>query len=207
MTKSWTIFNMCMWIAYAPIMGVLLAILSHGRTIREFMIVNWILPAVFGMVWFGIWGNTAIDMQISGQLDLVKICAEKGSLAALWSFLQELPFGNVMVLINIVVIVMSFVTAADATLTNMSSLCVKDVPIGTEPPARVKVVWGIVIGAMAVVMAAFGRGAQGLDGVKSLATIGGAITLLIFALMVISAIKVFFGKQTEDVYSILEEEE
>ncbi len=89
----------------------------------------------------------------------------------------------------------------------MSSLCVKDVPIGTEPPARVKVVWGIVIGAMAVVMAAFGRGAQGLDGVKSLATIGGAITLLIFALMVISAIKVFFGKQTEDVYSILEEEE
>ncbi|MCI9388281.1 MAG: BCCT transporter [Lachnospiraceae bacterium] len=207
LTKSWTIFNMCMWIAYAPIMGVLLAILSHGRTIREFMIVNWILPAVFGMVWFGIWGNTAIDMQISGQLDLVKICAEKGSLAALWSFLQELPFGNVMVLINIVVIVMSFVTAADATLTNMSSLCVKDVPIGTEPPARVKVVWGIVIGAMAVVMAAFGRGAQGLDGVKSLATIGGAITLLIFALMVISAIKVFFGKQTEDVYSILEEEE
>ena len=207
LTKSWTIFNMCMWIAYAPIMGVLLAILSHGRTIREFMIVNWILPAVFGMVWFGIWGNTAIDMQISGQLDLVKICAEKGSLAALWPFLQELPFGNVMVLINIVVIVMSFVTAADATLTNMGSLCVKDVPIGTEPPARVKVVWGIVIGAMAVVMAAFGRGAQGLDGVKSLATIGGAITLLIFALMVISAIKVFFGKQTEDVYSILEEEE
>ncbi len=121
--------------------------------------------------------------------------------------LQELPFGNVMVLINIVVIVMSFVTAADATLTNMGSLCVKDVPIGTEPPARVKVVWGIVIGAIAVVMAAFGRGAQGLDGVKSLATIGGAITLLIFALMVISAIKVFFGKQTEDVYSILEEEE
>ena len=67
--------------------------------------------------------------------------------------------------------------------------------------------FGIVIGAMAVVMAAFGRGAQGLDGVKSLATIGGAITLLIFALMVISAIKVFFGKQTEDIYSILEEEE
>lgn len=199
LTKSWTIFNMCMWIAYAPIMGVLLAILARGRTIREFMIVNWILPSVFGMVWFGVWGNTAIHMQAVGQLDLAKICAERGSLAALWSFLQELPFGDVLVIVNIVVLVMSFVTAADATLTNLGSLCVKDVPIGTEPPARIKVVWGVVIGAMAVVMAAFGGGVQGLDGVRSLATIGGSIILLVFALMIISAIKVFFGKQTDDV--------
>lgn len=206
MTKSWTIFNMCMWIAYAPIMGILLALLARGRTIREFMIVNWILPSVFGIIWFGVWGNTAIDMQISGKVDLVGIVAERGSLAALWAFLEALPFGKALIIINIVVIVMSFVTAADATLTNLGSLCVKNVPIGTEPPARVKVVWGVVIGAMAIVMAAFGGGAQGLDGVKSMATIGGALVFIVFTLMIISAIKTFFGKPTEDIYEPPEEE-
>ncbi len=197
LTKSWTIFNMCMWISYAPIMGVLLAILARGRTIREFMIVNWILPSVFGVIWFGVWGNTAIHMQMTGRLDLAQICGEKGSLAALWSFLRALPLGNALVFINIIVIVMSFVTAADATLTNLSSLCVKNVPVGSEPPPRVKIIWGVVIGIMAVAMAAFGGGAQGLDGVKSLATIGGALTISIFALMIFSAIKVFFGKMDE----------
>lgn len=198
LTKSWTLFDMCMWIAYAPIMGILLTLLARGRTIREFMLVNWILPSVFGIIWFGIWGNTAIHMQSAGRLDLVKISAEKGYLAALWGFLRELPLGNVLVVANIVVIAMSFVTAADATLTNLGSLCVKDVPVGTEPSAKVKVVWGAVIGIMAVVMAAFGGGSQGLDGVKSLATIGGALTFLVFTLMIFSAINVFFLKWPED---------
>ena len=197
LTKSWTVFNMCMWIAYAPIMGVLLALLARGRTVREFMVVNWILPSVFGILWFGIWGNTAIDMQISGQADLAGIMAERGALAALWTFLRQLPMGEALIVVNIVVIIMSLITAADATLTNLGSLCVKDVPIGTEPPAGIKAVWGIVIGVMAVVMAAFGGGAQGLDGVKSLATIGGAIVLIIFMLMILSAVRTFFGRRDD----------
>lgn len=123
--------------------------------------------------------------------------AERGALAALWTFLRQLPMGEALIVVNIVVIIMSFITAADATLTNLGSLCVKDVPIGTEPPAGIKAVWGIVIGVMAVVMAAFGGGAQGLDGVKSLATIGGAIVLIIFMLMILSAVRTFFGRRDD----------
>jgi hypothetical protein len=145
------------------------------------------------------------DFILKGKVDtsvLLKAVVDRD--AGLYSgrLMSHLAF----VWINIIVIVMSFVTAADATLTNLGSLCVKNVPIGTEPPAKVKVVWGVVIGAMAVVLAAFGGGAQGLDGVKSLATIGGAVVFVIFALQIISAIKTFFGKSSgEEIYSLPED--
>ncbi|UQZ87795.1 BCCT transporter [Deltaproteobacteria bacterium Smac51] len=194
LTQWWTLFDWAFWVAYAPVMAIFLAIISYGRTIREFMLINWVLPSIFSLIWFTVWGNTALDMQISGKADLVAAINNGGALMALWEFLHNLPFGlgTIIVPINIFVIVVSFVTNADATLTNIGSMCMKDVPIGTEPPARLKVLWGITIGVIAIVMAAFGGGSQGVDGVKQLAVAGGFFVLFIFALQLISAAKVFF---------------
>lgn len=208
LTRSWTLFDWACWIAYAPVTGIFLAMMSRGRTIREFMMVNWILPSVFGLIWFGVWGNNALHMQMSGKVDLVAAINEGGSVMALWTFLQNLsidigslhiPIGVVIVPINILIIIASFVTAADATMTNIGSMCMKDVPIGTEPPGMMKVIWGAVIGVVAIVMAAFG-GDQGVDGVKALAAAGGFLVLFIFLLQIVSSIKVFFtGKASSEV--------
>lgn len=202
----WTVINWCMWIAYAPITGVLLAMISRGRTLRQFMIVNWILPCIFSIVWFGIWGNAGLEMQMAGTVDLVAVMTERGLTSAMWTFLANLPFGvgTILVPVNLLVLVISFVTAADAGITNIGSICVKNVPVGTEPPAKVKVIWGIVIGIVAVIMGAFGGGSSGLDGVKSLATIGGFLVLFVFLIQIVACIKVFFGKKTKDVYVRLE---
>lgn len=200
LTRSWTLFDWACWIAYAPVTGIFLAMLSRGRTIRQFMVVNWILPSVFGIVWFSIWGNSALHMQISGAADLVGALNAGGAVMALWEFLHNLPMGIGVFVVpfNILIIVISFVTAADATLTNVGSMCVKDVPIGTEPPAKIKVIWGVVIGTVAIVMAAFGGGAQGVDGVKALATAGGFLVLFVFMLQIISSCIVFFGSRYKD---------
>ncbi len=200
LTRSWTLFDWACWIAYAPVTGIFLAMVSRGRTIREFMIVNWILPSVFGFIWFGIWGNSALYMQMTGSADLVGALNSGGAVMAMWEFLKNLPFGlgALVVPFNLIIIVISFVTAADATLTNVGSMCVKDVPIGTEPPAKIKVLWGIVIGTVAIVMAAFGGGAQGVDGVKALATAGGFVVLFVFLLQIVSSIKVFFMEKLEE---------
>lgn len=200
LTRSWTLFDWACWIAYAPVTGIFLAMIARGRTVREFMIVNWILPSVFGLVWFAIWGNSALDMQMSGTADLVSVLRDGGAVMALWEFLRNLPFGlgTIIVPFNLVIVIITFVTAADATLTNIGSMCVKDVPIGTEPPARIKVIWGIVIGAVAIIMAAFGGGAQGVDGVKALATAGGFVVLFIFAIQIVSSVKVFFIDKLEE---------
>lgn len=71
-------------------------------------------------------------------------------------------------------------------------MCIKDIPIGSEAPGYLKVIWGATIGIVAIIMAAFGGGEQGVQGVKSLAAAGGFVVLFIFILQIISAVKMFF---------------
>lgn len=194
LTMYWTLFDWAFWVGFAPVTGIFLAMISYGRTIREYLIVNWILPSIFGMVWFAIWGGSAIHMQQTGAVDLIKVINDGGAIAALWVFLQNLPFGigAIIVPFNIIVVLVSFITAADATLTNIGSMCMKDVPIGTEPPAIIKMVWGIALGTVAIIMAAFGGGVQGVDGVKALAAASGFVVLFIFAIQLVAFFKVWF---------------
>ena len=200
LTRAWTLWDFCFMIGYAPVTGIFLAILSYGRTVREYLIVNWVLPAVFGIIWFAIWGASAIDMQINGTADLVGAIKTGGAVMALWEFLKNLPFGLgvVVIPINIVVILASFITCADATLVNIGSMCVRDVPIGTEPPAKIKVLWGVTVGAIAIVMAAYGGGAQGIDGVKALASAAGFVVLFIYAIQAVAYVKVFFVDKADE---------
>lgn len=194
LTRSWTLFDWAFWVGYAPVTGIFLAMLSYGRTVREYMVVNWILPSVFGIIWFTVWGGSALHMQISGTADLVGAINSGGAVMALWEFLKNLPFGLgvIIVPVNIFVILISFITCADATLVNIGSMCVRNVPIGTEPPAKIKILWGVSVGIIAIIMAAFGGGAQGVDGVKALAAAAGFVVLFIFVIQVIAFIKVFF---------------
>ncbi|MDR2486273.1 MAG: BCCT family transporter [Treponema sp.] len=194
LTKWWTLFDWAFWVGYAPVTGIFLAMLAYGRTIREYMIVNWILPSFFGILWFSIWGASAIDMQIKGTADLVGVINANGAIFALWEFLKNLPFGlgRIVVPVNILIILISFITNADATLVNIGSMCVRNVPIGTEPPAKIKAVWGISIAVIAIIMAAFGGGTQGVDGVKALAAVAGFLVLFVFVLQIASFIKCFF---------------
>lgn len=194
LTQSWTLFDWAVWIAYAPVTGIFLGQISYGRTIRQFLIVNLILPSVFGLLWFAIWGNSALFMQMEGVANLAQTIADQNAVTALWQFLQNLPFGlgTIVIPINMLVVIISFVTAADATSNNVASLCIKDVPIGTEAPGYLKALWGISIGVIAIVLAAFGGTEQGVEGVKALAAAGGFFVLFVFTLQVISAIKMFF---------------
>ncbi|MBM6825108.1 BCCT family transporter [Veillonella magna] len=194
LVQSWTLFDWAIWIAYAPVTGIFLGMIAYGRTVREFLIVNFILPAVFGLLWFSIWGGTAMHMQLSGAVDLVGTIKNSNAVNALWQFLQNMPFGLgwIILPVNLFVILISFVTAADAASNNVASMCIKDVPIGSEAPGSLKVLWGATIGVVAILMAAFSGSEQGVEGVKALATVGGFFVLFVFMLQLMSAIKMFF---------------
>lgn len=194
LTQSWTLYNWSYWIAFAPVMGIFLGQISYGRTIREFITVNLIMPAIFGLIWFGIWGSSAIFMQSSGNVDLANTVINQNAVTALWQFLENLPFnlGKILIPINIFVIVISFVTAADATSNNVASICVKDIPIGSEAPGFLKASWGIIIGIVAIILAAFGGTEQGVEGIKAVSAAGGFFVLFLFILQIISAIKMFY---------------
>lgn len=192
LTQSWTLFDWAVWIAYAPVTGIFLAQISYGRTIRQFLLINLIMPAIFGIIWFGVWGNNALFMQMNGTLDLVSTIKNANATMALFEFIKSLPLSVIIVPINLLVILVSFTTAADATTTSISSMCMKNIPIGQEAPGKMKIIWGALIGTIAIVMAAFGGGEQGVQGVKSLAAAGGFVVLFIFILQLASAIKTFF---------------
>ena len=199
LTRSWTLFDFAVWVAYAPVTGIFLGQISYGRTIRQCLLVNLILPSVFGLIWFGVWGNSALAMQMGG-IDLIATIKNSNAVMALFEFIKNMPFGLgvILVPINLFVILISFVTAADATANNVASMCIKDIPIGSEAPRHLKVLWGVTIGAIAIVMAAFGGREQGVEGVKALAAAGGFVVLFIFILQIFAAIKAFFIDKTDE---------
>ena len=196
----WSLFNWAMWIAYAPIMGLFLARVAYGRTIRQFLIVNWVLPSIFGMVWFSVFGGAALSWQMNGVVDIYTTIVNHGAVAGAWTFFQNLPFGLATIVIPIImfVLIVSFVTAADSMTNTVASLCVKGAELGEEPPAYQKLLWGISIGGMAVILGAVGGGSRGIDGVRQLAAVGGFLATFVFALQIISFFKVFIMSKLTD---------
>ncbi|MBF7684001.1 BCCT family transporter [Acinetobacter sp. B5B] len=200
LTKWWTLFDWAVWIAYAPVMGLFLALISYGRTIREFIIVSWILPSVFALIWFAVWGGYGLHLQESGALDLVKMIKEEGAVSGLWGLLNHLPYGMGTIIVPIILslALFAYAVAANSMVTVIASMCMKDLPIGQEAPQYQRVLWGVLIGSIAIIMSAFGGGEQGIDGIKYLAVCGGFCVLFIFLVQLLSIIKVFFIDKAKD---------
>ena len=183
----WDIFFWTVWCAYAVIMGVFLARISYGRTIRQFIAANLIGPAIFCCVWFAIYGGTAIKFQLDGTLDLWKVISDRGLEAAVFTFFSELPLGSILSPAFIGLVILSFVTLADPMTSAIASLSCKfeDSGYAGEPPKHLKLVWGIGIGGMALVMIMF----AGFDGPRMLSTIVGFPCMLLAMFIMISIIK------------------
>lgn len=195
----WTMYAWAIWIAYAPLMGIFFAIIAYGRTIRQFLIINWILPSAFGGVWFAVWGGTALNWQMSGKVDLVSVIQENGAMAGLWEFLKAVPMGTIIIPVVMITLIAAFATTADTMSTTIAVVCTKNSKHDEEPPLWQKVLWGVTIGAIAAIMVAFGGGEQGIDGVKYLSACGGFVVLGVFILQLCATIKVFFmDKRTLD---------
>lgn len=194
----WTLYDWSIWIAYAPLMGLFLARISYGRTLREFLVINWILPSLFGIVWFAIWGGSAIKWQMDGTLDLIRIVTDNGAVSGLWGFLQNLPMAAILVPLAIFTLILSFATAADSMTSTIASICTHDIRADEESPKRQKVIWGISISAIAYIMVAFGGGAQGVEGIKYLAAAGGFTVLFVFILIVAAAARTFIFKTPDN---------
>jgi len=143
---DWTIFFWATWIAWAPYVGVFIARISRGRTIREFIVGVLVAPSVFSVVWFSVFGPTAIDLdnRLGGALSAA---AARDESVALFTFLEEYPlvlFTSVMFLLLVWIF---FVAGADAGTVVLGSMSVVG---GQEEPTRfVKLVWGAVMAALA----------------------------------------------------------
>lgn len=192
-SRWWSIFYWAAWIAYAPVVGVFLTRLCYGRTIRQFLAVNLIGPAMFGILWFTIFGGTAMDMQLSGAFDLATALTENGTESAVFTFFSQMPLGIPLVVVFLVIIMISFVTMADSMTSVAAILSTGNSGSEEEPPLTMKLVWGIIMGALAYVMITF----SGIDGTKMLATLASFPLLFLMIVFIISMIKGLYAPDTK----------
>lgn len=157
------------------------------------MIINFILPGTFSLLWISIWGSTSIKWELEGVTNITKIIGENGFVAGLWEFLTKVPvIGFIAIPIVVLGLVVSFATTADTMTLTIANMCTKDLKYGEEAPKWQKLIWGVFIGTISYTMVAFGGGEQGIDGVKYLGVIGGFAVFFIFIFQIMSVIKVFY---------------
>lgn len=143
--NSWTIFYWAWFISWSPFVGIFIARVSKGRTIREFLIGTLFMPAIVSFLWFSVFGVSAMDLQMSGTVDLTKNATE----TVLFAVFNEFPWSSVLSIIAVTLIVTFFITSADSATfvlgmqTTYGSL---------TPPNRVKLTWGIAQSLIAIVL-------------------------------------------------------
>ena len=122
--RWWPIYYWDIWLAYAPLNGMFFAMISKGRTIREFMVMNLIIPALFGMIWFIIFGGAAIHQELSYG-DLWSSIQSSGMEVSLFAFLTKYPFVKILSIFFILAIFISIVTMCDSVTTTITRLSIK----------------------------------------------------------------------------------
>lgn len=190
--RWWSLFYWSVWITYAPIVGLFLARLVYGRTIRQFITTNLIAPAVFSMVWFSIFGGASIDMQTSGIFDLSRAIKENGMESAVFTFFQHLPLGSILVPVFLFTVAISFVTIADSMTSCISLMSVTGIDeVKIEPPGYLKILWGIIIGCLSYFFISF----AGIDGPKMLSYLAALPIVFLMLMITLSLIHYLYSDQ------------
>jgi choline-glycine betaine transporter len=191
--KDWTVFYWAVWLAWAPITACFLGRISYGRTVREFMLVNFIFPSLFAIVWMSIFSGTALHQEISVG-GLVEVKQAGGSAAVSYAVFKQFPFSTAMIIFYMVSAFVCFVTSSDSNMSAMASISSTGIsPDNPEGNQWLKIVWGVTVGTVAWVMISFASGAEGTDGtegIKTLSTLGGFPAAMLELLIIGALVRV-----------------
>jgi len=145
---SWTVFYWAWWISWSPFVGMFIARISKGRTVREFILGVMIVPTVLSFLWMSVFGGAAISLQASGEADIFGAVSENVS-TALFAMLEYFPLTDLLSIVGIVLITVFFVTSSDS-----GSLVVDHLTSGGKlnSPVPQRVFWAVMEGAVAAVL-------------------------------------------------------
>lgn len=143
--KNWTIFYWAWWISWAPFVGIFIARVSRGRTIKEFIIGVLFVPALVCFIFFAVFGASAIHLQDNGVANIAKEAIETATFATL----EHYPFGTILSILTLFVIMIFFITSADSATYVLGMLSSKG---EINPVSFVKVSWGIILALFAIIM-------------------------------------------------------
>ena len=164
--SSWTIFYWAWWISWTPFVGMFLARISRGRTIRQFVVGVIVVPSAVSLVWFAIFGGAGISEQRDG-IDLAGQDTQEGQL---FGMLDHLPLTGITTVLVMILVGIFFVSGADAASMVMGTLSQRG---SLEPQRWVVVFWGVLTGGVAALILWTG-GDTALDGLQTMTIIAAA---------------------------------
>ena len=179
--QSWTIFYWAWWVSWAPFVGTFIARISKGRTIREFVLGVLLLPALVSMIWFVIFGGTAINLALTEGIGIVE-AVEASQASALFALLAHFPFAGILSTVVMVLIVLWFVSGADAGAVVMGILCSRG---SANPPKLITAFWGITAAAAAALLLLAG----GLTALQQTMVVMSAPFMLVMIMLTVGLLK------------------
>lgn len=149
---AWTLFYWGWWISWAPFVGLFIARISRGRTIRQFLLGVLLAPAGFSFVWFTIFGDTAIWLDINVADGAISRIVAENMPIALFSVFEYLPLSTLLAWITGLLVAIYFVTASDAGALVISMITSRDQGEDEEPALWVRIFWALTCGGVAAVL-------------------------------------------------------
>ena len=174
---AWTLTYLIWWLAWGPFVGIFIARISRGRTIREFVIFVVGVPTIVSMLWFAAFGGAAIHIEMFGGGELADAVFADVS-AALFAFFEYFPATGVLHFLTLCLIFIFLVTSADSGTFVISMMTSRG---NLNPPVRIKLIWGLILTAITV-----GTLATGSVAVAKAMAITGAIPFTVIIILQIA---------------------
>ena len=145
---AWTVFYWAWWISWSPFVGMFIARISKGRTVREFLFGVVLIPTLLSFVWMSVFGSTALYLQSTGVTDLVSAVNDDVA-TAMFVMLDSLPLAAILSFVAVILVTIFFVTSSDS-----GSLVVDHLTSGGKlhSPTQQRVFWALMEGAIAAVL-------------------------------------------------------
>ena len=184
--SGWTVFYWAWWISWSPFVGMFLARISRGRTIREFVVGVLIVPSVLSIVWFSVLGGAALNLELGGE----DIYGDGDATVQLFSLFNHIPLTGVLSFLAIVLVAIFFITGADSASIIMASMS----QFGAEEPKRgIVVLWGTLTAGVAILMLlpglSEGDPSSALESLQNLTIIAASPFVLVLAFLCVSILK------------------
>ncbi len=189
--NSWTMFYWGWWIAFAPLIGLFQVKLSKGRTIREYILVNMLVPCLFMIAWMGVFGSSAMHMEFLGNHVISDAMAQFGTSVALLAYLKNLPWTPILCVLAFAAMLFSCITMTEAEILTVADMCVSnrgdEAKSDNKAPSPLKAFWGVIMSLMGFILLYSG----GLHAVQTISIILGLPILMLQVVMCIATIKSF----------------
>jgi BCCT family betaine/carnitine transporter len=151
--QTWTVFYWAWWIAYAPFMGLFVARISKGRTVREVVSANLVWGSLGCWLFFVLFGNTAMHDELNGVVPVIEIMNEVSPQAAIVAVVNALPMGTFVLVLFLAMAFVYSATTLQASAYTIASVASRDLRAGESEPLRWnRLFWALALGGMAVAL-------------------------------------------------------